>query len=440
MLNAIGKGGSLRTWIATGMAIALLPLAVTALGGYLVLGRGVIAAFQDVAARQRDEIDPTQRLRLLLLEAATPLDDYVDEGDPRLPAAYREQRQLIETAFASVHDQMPRDPELRIVVERARDDWTAADRLAAEALSVRRPPGDPRSEQLMDGFHGLVGAAEDKLGTVYHNLATDLRADHDTALRDVDRSKWLALVAAAISALAVLAGVIMIGRVIAGSVERLVTGAERFAAGDRDHRIDVSVPPELHRVAAEFNRMIGRIHESEDALANLARRDSLTLLLNRRAFDEELVEMFARQKRIGERFALLALDIDHFKQVNDRYGHGVGDDVLRQVSRTLGDQLRPFDKLFRTGGEEFAAILPGCDSTAGQKAAERLRQAIEAQPIVTGDTRIVATVSIGVSEAGQGMQPEQLIRAVDAALYRAKAAGRNRIAMAVDGGSESVPA
>jgi diguanylate cyclase (GGDEF)-like protein len=435
MLNAIGRGGSLRSWIATGMAIALLPLTVTALAGYLVLGRGVIASFQDVAARQRDQIDPTQRLRLLLLEAATPLDDYVDEGDPRLPEAYREQRMRIETAFAEVHDQMRSDPEMRIMVERARDDWTAADRLAAEALSVRRAPGDPRGAELMDGFHGLVGSAEDKLSTVYDDVAKDLRADHDTALRDVDRSKWLAIVAATISALAILAGVTIIGRIISGSVERLVAGAERFAAGDRDHRIDVSVPPELHRVAAEFNRMIGRIHESEDALANLARRDSLTMLLNRRAFDEELAEMFARRQRNGEQFVLLALDLDRFKQVNDRYGHGVGDDVLRGVSRTLADQLRPFDKLFRTGGEEFATILPGCGSTAGQQAAERLRRAVAAQAIVIGDRRIEATVSIGLAEASQGMQPDDLIKAADAALYAAKAAGRNRVVVAAEDGS-----
>lgn len=427
MLHVIWKGGSLRSWIALGMAIAVLPLAASALAGYLMLSRGVVASFQDVAARQRDQIDPTQRLRLLLLDAATPLDDFMDEGNPRQPPAYRALRERIEAMFADVHDHMRSDSELRTLVARARDDWTAADRLAAEALSVRRVPGDPHGAVLMDGFHGLIGSAVDKLGAVYDGLASNLRNDHDAALRDVERSKWLAAVAAAVSALAILVGVVMIGRVMAGSVERLVSGAELFAAGDRGHRIDVRVPPELHRVAEEFNRMIGRIHESEDALADLARRDSLTLLLNRRAFDEELAEMFARQQRFGERFALLMFDLDRFKQINDTHGHAVGDDVLRATSRALAADLRPFDRLFRIGGEEFAAILSGSDGAAARMAAERLRQAVAAQTITIGGTAIQATVSVGVAIATAGSQPDTLIRAADAALYRAKEAGRNQV-------------
>lgn len=83
MLHTIWKGASLRSWVALGMAIAVLPLAASAVGGYVMLNRGVIASFQDVAARQRDQIDPTQRLRLLIWDAVPPLDEFVDEGDPR---------------------------------------------------------------------------------------------------------------------------------------------------------------------------------------------------------------------------------------------------------------------------------------------------------------------------------------------------------------------
>jgi diguanylate cyclase (GGDEF)-like protein len=219
----------------------------------------------------------------------------------------------------------------------------------------------------------------------------------------------------------------LIGRVIAGSVERLVSGAELFASGDREHRIDVQVPPELHRVAAEFNRMIERIHASEDILADLARRDSLTLLLNRRAFDEELLAMFARQQRFGERFTLLVLDLDHFKQINDKYGHDGGDEVLRSTGRVLSDQLRPFDRLFRIGGEEFAALLPGTDGANAGLAAERFRQTIAAHAVPVGNGVIAVTVSVGVASAWAGAGPETLFKAADAALYRAKAAGRNQV-------------
>ena len=409
------------------MTIAILPLAVSSIAAYLLLSRGVTASFQDVAARQRDQIDPIQRLRLLLLDAETPLDDFMDEGDPREPAAYRVLRERIELLFTTVHNHTGSDPEPRALLERARDDWTAADRLAAEALSVRRPPGDPRGAELMDRFHGLVGAAVDKLGAAYDDLVTDLRTDHDRALRDIERADWLAAAAAGVSALAVLVGVFLIGRVISGSVERLVSGAELFAAGDRDHRIDIQVPPELHRVADEFNRMIERIHASEDVLADLARRDSLTLLLNRRGFDEELGGMFARQQRFGERFAWLALDLDHFKQINDRHGHAAGDEVLRATARVLTGQLRPFDRLFRIGGEEFAAILPGTDGAAAALAAERLRHVVAALPVTAGASTIAVTVSIGVATAWTGATADTLLKAADAALYRAKTAGRNQV-------------
>jgi diguanylate cyclase (GGDEF)-like protein len=434
MLLTALRGRSLRSWIALGMTITVLPLATAAVVGYLMLNRGIIASFQDITTRQRDQIDPTQRLRLLLLDAATPLDDFMDEGDPLQPAAYRIARERVEAMFVDVHAAMRSAPELRALVERARDDWTAADRLAAEGLSVRRAPGDPHGAALMDGFHGLTAAAVDKLGVVYDDLVSDLRNDHDAVLRELEQSKRLALLAAAVSVFAIITGAILIGRVIAGSVERLVSGAELFAAGDRDHRIDVQVPPELHQVAEEFNRMIGRIRASEDALADLARRDSLTLLLNRRAFDESLVEMFARQQRFGERFALLILDLDRFKHINDTYGHGVGDDVLRTAAQAMAADLRPFDRLFRIGGEEFSVILPGNDSAAALLVAERLRQTVAAHPITVGGITIQATVSVGVAAATIGSQSATLISAADAALYRAKAAGRNQVIVSDEAG------
>jgi diguanylate cyclase (GGDEF)-like protein len=244
----------------------------------------------------------------------------------------------------------------------------------------------------------------------------------------------LAAIGAVVSVLAILLGVFIVGRIMSGSVQRLVDGAQRFAAGDRDHRIEIHVPPELNQVAQEFNRMIGRIHESEDALAELAHRDSLTRLLNRRAFDDALIEVFARQKRLGERFALLMLDLDYFKRVNDTYGHAVGDDVLRAASRAIASEVRPFDRVFRIGGEEFAAILGGVDSKDARTAAERLRASVAAHPVAIEGKAIHTTVSIGVAMGDPTNDPSTLLQAADAALYRAKAEGRNRVVVSGEGG------
>lgn len=427
MLHTIGKTASLRTWIAFGMALAVLPLAAAGGAGYLIIRRGVLADFQDVAARDRQQVDPTQELRLRLLDAEAPLDDFMDQGDPRDPLEYRARRGEIESDFAALHQSLAGDPESRALLERARADWTAADRVATEALSVRRPAGDTSGGVLMDRFQGLIGSSTDKLGALYASLTTDLHADHDQALRDADRSDWIAGIAAGVSLLAILAGVLVIGRVMSASVERLVDGAERFAAGNRDHRIDIALPPELHRVAQEFNKMIGRIHESESAMADLARRDALTLLLNRRAFDEEIAEALARQQRFGERFALLAIDLDHFKQINDAHGHGGGDDVLRMASRVLTAEVRPFDRVFRTGGEEFNIILPRADVEIADSVAERLRHAVAAHPVMLGDVAVQPTVSVGVAVADGTSDATAIIGAADAALYRAKREGRNRV-------------
>ncbi|HKT60544.1 MAG TPA: diguanylate cyclase [Gemmatimonadales bacterium] len=432
MLQTIGKSASLRSWIAIGMAVAVLPLAASAVLGYTTLKLGVIAPFRDVAARARDQIDPTQRLRLLLWETVQPLDAYMDEGDPRDARAYREMRERIEAEFAALHARLRAQPELQALVTRARDDWTAADHLATEAISVRRAPGDPRGAELMDSSNGMIASSVDKLGVVYDTVAGVLRNDHDSALRAFRQAEWLAAAAGAASLAAVLLGVLIIGRVLSASVERLVDGAQRFAAGERDHRIDIQLPPELHRVAREFNRMIGRIHESEDALSDLAQRDALTRLLNRRAFDGALLEAFARQRRLGERFALLLLDLDHFKSVNDTHGHAAGDEVLRRTAQTLGAQLRPFDRLFRIGGEEFAAILGGADGEAALAAAERLRASVAAHPVPVEGAEIPTTVSIGVALGEATGEPRTLLQDADAALYRAKREGRNR---AVVGGA-----
>ncbi len=409
------------------MALAVFPLVLSAAGGYLLLKHGVILGFQDVAARQRFQVEPTQRLRLLLWDAVPPLDEFVDEGDPTRSAAYRALRQQIEASFAAVHNAIHSEPEPASIVERAREEWSVADTLATQIISAPHKAGDPHTAEAMDEFDGHVAAAVDRLGAVSDALATDIRADHDAALLAFERAEWLVGIAAAVSILLILAGVVLIGRMMTLSVDRLVVGAGRFAAGDREHRIEIQVPPELRRVADEFNRMIVRIHKAEEALGNLARKDGLTGLSNRRAFDEALREAMFRIDRLGEGVAMLLLDVDHFKKVNDTHGHLIGDEVLRSIADTLSNDVRPFDGVFRVGGEEFAVLLYGADVTNARAIAERLREATAAKVVTAGSQQITATVSIGVATAAKSSTPTSLVADADAALYRAKSEGRNRV-------------
>lgn len=426
MLLALWTRKSLRFWIASGMMIAIAPLATSALIGFVLLSQNVIEPFHDASMREREQVGPIQDLRVLVWDTLIPVDEFVDGGGTHRPAAYRTLRAAIENDFAELHKTLDSHPAIRVPVERALQDWTAADRVATELISVERPPGDPEAAEMMERYHGLIAATSDRLGVAYKQVAGEIQADHDRAVQAFVRSEELALFAAVISVLAIVAGVVVIGRVMAASVDRLVDGASRFAEGERDHRIEVRVPPELRRVAEEFNRMIKRIQESEETLSDLARVDGLTGLQNRRAFDEALAEMHARMRRTQEAGAVLFVDVDHFKRINDTYGHAAGDDVLRAIARLVTSSLRPSDGIYRIGGEEFCVLLPGVGMTAARDLAERLRQEVAEHKITAGESDIAVTVSVGGAKAIASLAPARIVEAADAALYRAKTTGRNR--------------
>jgi diguanylate cyclase (GGDEF)-like protein len=164
----------------------------------------------------------------------------------------------------------------------------------------------------------------------------------------------------------------------------------------------------------------------------LAVRDGLTGLYNRRAFGELLLAAIANEdRRPGGSLGLAILDLDHFKKLNDTYGHPAGDAALRSLARLLDQHLRKGDQAARYGGEEFVVILPGLDAERSFGAAERLRSALEKHRFVFEGARIPLSASLGVAIwPGDGREPEPLLAAADRALYAAKQAGRNRVVAA----------
>lgn len=166
-----------------------------------------------------------------------------------------------------------------------------------------------------------------------------------------------------------------------------------------------------------------------DALCDLSSRDALTGLANRRQFDLALERETDRVARSGEAALVLLLDIDHFKRVNDTYGHAAGDLVLQAVARTLQECVRPMDTVARYGGEEFAIVLPNCPPAFAQAAAERVRHAVESRavPLAQGITLSV-TLSAGGAFAPPWVRSSARLwtERADTQLYRAKAEGRNR--------------
>jgi diguanylate cyclase len=169
-----------------------------------------------------------------------------------------------------------------------------------------------------------------------------------------------------------------------------------------------------------------------DALVDLSSRDPMTGAANRRSFEVALAREIDRVARSGEPALLLVLDIDHFKRVNDTYGHGAGDLLIKAVVGALTECVRPMDLVARIGGEEFAIVLPNCATAFGEAVAERVRRRIEQMPVrVSPSDTIHATISIGGAFAPQWVRSSAhlWIERADQQLYRAKAQGRNLVCL-----------
>ncbi|WP_369335750.1 GGDEF domain-containing protein [Halomonas sp. ND22Bw] len=162
----------------------------------------------------------------------------------------------------------------------------------------------------------------------------------------------------------------------------------------------------------------------EQRLEFLARHDELTGLLNRRAGLARLEEEISRARRHGTSLCVAICDLDHFKLVNDRHGHAVGDRVLQGATERMEEALRGYDVLARLGGEEFLVILPGARQTEARCAIDRLRERLAATPL--GEERIPLTISVGLASLEANEASHLLLERADRALYRAKRDGRNR--------------
>ncbi len=236
-----------------------------------------------------------------------------------------------------------------------------------------------------------------------------------------------------------------LGLTIVRPLRRLTRGADQVAAGDLAVDLPVYTRSEVGYLTQVFNHMVARLRRSRKELDSvneelqeknrelhqLSITDELTGLNNRKHLMETLGHEVTRSKRNGHTFALLVIDIDHFKHINDTFGHQKGDEVLRLLGGVFRDTVRSCDYAARYGGEEFIVMLPEVGATGGLEVAERIRERVAQQRINPKGDRI--TVSLGMAMFPQhGDSPEELFQQADQALYAAKAAGRNRVTTAAD--------
>jgi diguanylate cyclase (GGDEF)-like protein len=214
-----------------------------------------------------------------------------------------------------------------------------------------------------------------------------------------------------------------------GEIQRRLTKIvalfERAEEGDFSQIYDIQndrFPDAITKVGRAYNRV-------QIQLAEMVLNDALTGCLNRRGFDQALVREIARATRAGSDLSLLAIDLDHFKKVNDTFGHMGGDCVLREFGALLGQAARAGDMVARTGGEEFSILLPDTGSAGATNLAERLCERIRRHSFLANGKQVGITASIGIVSArpGRGDSDSNLKLRADEALYAAKHAGRDRV-------------
>jgi len=216
----------------------------------------------------------------------------------------------------------------------------------------------------------------------------------------------------------------------------MVTGLE---AGADDYLTKPFDAQELRmrlRAGRRILDLLDELVQAREIMREQARKDSLTQLCTRATVLELLKHELDRAQRHSlERDAPVSVvlaDLDHFKHINDTYGHLAGDAVLREAARRMRDAIRPYDSIGRYGGEEFLLVLSNCDTIGAAAIAERLLQAVRKDTIVLAEATVSVTLSAGVATSGVIQEPETLVGAADAALYRAKRGGRNRVEVATD--------
>ncbi len=213
-------------------------------------------------------------------------------------------------------------------------------------------------------------------------------------------------------------------RSIVRPLNKAVAHFKHIANGNLDENISVSSQDEIGQVLSELAAMQGKLKIMIGELDHLASTDKLTGAWNRRRFEETIETEMDRLRRYGNRLSLMILDVDHFKKINDQYGHAVGDQVLVDLSNTIRSSLRSSDSLTRWGGEEFVILCPNTTLSIVSKLAERLRK-----KIATVNFQQVGsiTVSFGAAECGPSETWEQWLHRADEALYLAKSSGRDQV-------------
>lgn len=329
-------------------------------------------------------------------------------GDPTTLQRYRSVRQLLDRPALEALE----TGSLRVRVQ-------AFETIAAATIAEWPAAGAASRQQLLEDLDAaslrVVSAAQSLAAARRRVIATQLPALE----RESQGMMSSGLAIAWIVVLVAFAVVQITLRNVVRPLEDLAAAAEKIAAGDVTARAPVGGDHEIVKLGIAFNRMT-------EELRSRARTDDLTGLPNFRAFRERIDLEIERASRYPEQFGILVLDLDRFKQYNDRFGHLAGNEALQRIAQVIRETVRNVDFPARYGGEEFAAIVPQIDVAALSTIAERVRAGVEALPAPANGSTITASIGAALFPV-DGRTPDDLFHIADERLYEAKRLGRNRV-------------
>jgi len=401
-----------------GMAVMLLPLIILGVGSFIA-SQDMINALEQVVRTEAEELRPVTELQKLLLQAGMPPNDYIILGDRSERVLFDYLVREIDSRFKSLSAPASFGVEKeRKFIDEARAEWEKARIMGMGILVIPRPREDTTAASQMKVFDAHIGRASDVLNLLYDEVLHEIDKQRAHA-RSVQWKETVFLIAVFIGALvvAVVAG-LLLSRSIILPLRALQDGVFRFGQGDNSFRVVLDRQDEFGQLAKTLNAMAERLEY-----------DGLTGVYNRQEFHRRLKNELDRSLRFGHTFTLLMVDLDHFKRVNDTFGHLCGDDALRAVTMRLLKDVRNFDSVARYGGEEFVVIMPETGTAGARAVAERIRDAVASGSITTTRGAVLdLTISIGMAAfPADARSEDDLIAAADQALYTAKQQGRNRV-------------
>ena len=418
---------SVRARFAAHLAITTLPLLVVA-GTAIVAILLTVHALEVVSEEGTAETEPLRTLERHLHDAEREVHHYLIRGTGDDQQAFLAYAGEVDHELAYLeHAPFARTEEVA-GIRAVRNAWDHAKTQATAIFALDHPVGNPQARTLLKELMGAIDTAEAALAVNYRVADEEVAAELSEAKTGRAHAFSLVLIVLGLG----LGSVFITGRHLARTVLKPVADLEeatrRLTSGDLSYRVAMQRQDEFGRLARHFNTMADQIERDQHTLRELSMRDGLTGLLNHAEFLHRLQIGVHDAQRHHRSLALLLLDIDWFKQVNDRFGHLCGDDALRVVAQTLRGEVRPGDEVGRYGGEEFAIILRETDEKRVGETAERIRAMVAKARFEAGDEPHSVTISIGIALFPlDGNDGATLVAHADQALYQAKRAGRNRV-------------